>query len=443
MKYRAFCATIGVLIAATVVSAQAPHQPPDQRPAASQPATLTVDGSGGSITFTITPGQAKQLGAVAPAAPPQAKAKRPRGVKPSIKGHANRLKYPKFGVTANFPASFGVIPSQLSYWGNDVDGDCVSAEEAAAKAVWSLQNTGAELFIPSSTLTSWASKYGYLNGADLTEVIETMMLDGITINGTKFTDGSPSTVDWTNLSTLQAAIATGPVKLGVDGDPLENVVGTTNGWFGQSLTGTNEDHCISLIGYGTIAQCYQILGMAMPPAAQAVSGNPGFLTFTWSTIGVLDWQSIQNITSEAYVRNPTTPQEPAPSPTPVPTPAPVPVPTPTPAPTPSPSPTPAPAPNTNTIITLDITTDTLGPLPTGWTWSPSLLPGAQPVQVHKGQKRVVLPHGWFGPESSMTRDPLPADPAVKVAVPATPKPNPEPKPPVKSAPEKAPAKKAA
>lgn len=430
MKYRAFCATIGVLIAATVVSAQAPHQPPDQRPAASQPATLTVDGSGGSITFTITPVQQQIKG-------PAPKLKRQRGVSPTAKGKAAALRFPRFALSATPPASFGVIPSQLSYWGNDVDGDCVSAEEAAAKAVWSLYATGAELFIPSDTLTSWAAKHGFLNGADLSEVVLAMATDGIVVNGTTFTDGTPSSVDWTNAATLQAAIATGPVKIGVDGDPLEQVVGTTNGWFGQGLTGRNEDHCIGLIGYGTIAQCYQFLGVAMPPAAQAVSTQPGYLTFTWSTIGVLDWASIQNITSEAYVRTPTTPQQPVVTPTPAPTPAPVPVPT------PSPSPTPAPAPNTGSIITLDITTDTLGPLPTGWTWSPSLLPGAQPAQVHKGQKRVVLPHGWFGPESSMTRDPLPADPAVKVAVPATPKPNPEPKPPVKSAPEKAPAKKAA
>ena len=165
------------------------------------------------------------------------------------KGPRESAGYPKFTAKVAAPASFCIgLPSQLSYWGNDIYGDCVSAEEAFAKATWSLYATGTELFIPSATLTSWASKHGFLNGADLTEVMETMAASGITVGNTTYTDGTPSTVDWTSLANLQAAIAQGPVKLGVDGDPLENIVGTTNGWFAKDWRGATKTTALTCSG---------------------------------------------------------------------------------------------------------------------------------------------------------------------------------------------------
>ena len=58
----------------------------------------------------------------------------------------------------------------------------------------------AELLIPTSEVVSWASQHGYLNGANLTDVMTTMETDGmVTASGsasTMWCDGPYSAVDW-------------------------------------------------------------------------------------------------------------------------------------------------------------------------------------------------------------------------------------------------------
>ncbi len=64
------------------------------------------------------------------------------------------------------PPSFLMWPIQMSSWNNYTYGDCVSAEEAFAKATAAPQT-----FIPLATVVSWAQTHGYLNGATLTSVM--------------------------------------------------------------------------------------------------------------------------------------------------------------------------------------------------------------------------------------------------------------------------------
>ena len=45
-------------------------------------------------------------------------------------------------------------------WGNAIDGDCVTAEEAFAKAC-----AQPEIFIPDAEAVAWATAGGFLNGA--------------------------------------------------------------------------------------------------------------------------------------------------------------------------------------------------------------------------------------------------------------------------------------
>jgi len=248
------------------------------------------------------------------------------------------ISAPRFVVPPTpLPASYGVIPSQLSYWLNDQYGDCVTAEEAFAKACYSVQIGLPELLIPDATVKAWAKANGVLNGADLTEVMDAMASNGFTVNGTNYTDGSYSAVDYTNDAVLSAAILVGPVKIGVAADQLENVVGTKNGWFGTGFRNDNsEDHCVSLCGFGTTQSLATMLGVQLPSGVNP-SGRAYFL-FTWDTIGIIEQASMVAITGEAWVRNPTTPQQIPPVPTPTPTPTPTPVP-PTPTPNPVPSPT--------------------------------------------------------------------------------------------------------
>jgi hypothetical protein len=236
-------------------------------------------------------------------------------------------------LRANVPTSFGAVPLQLSMWLNDTDGDCVTAEEAFAKAAWFAYIGGPELFVPDSEVQAWASAGGFLNGAVLSDVLEAMAKSGFTVSGTNYTDGPAESVDYTNWATLTSAISAGPVKIGVDADDIEPAVNTTNGasgWFGTGWTDSNnQDHCVSLCGYGTVAECYGFLNIPVPSSAQGNASDEAVLLYTWKSIGVVLFPSMVAVTSEAWLRTPTTPQQvgPGPAPTPGPTPGPTPNPT--------------------------------------------------------------------------------------------------------------------
>lgn len=203
-------------------------------------------------------------------------------------------------IVDSTPAQFAQIPKQLSYWLNNQYGDCVTAEEAFAKACHD-----PEIFIEDDTVRAWAEAGGFLNGADLITVLDAMVTAGFSQNGLLYDDGPPLSVDYTNAASLHNAISRGPVKIGIAATQLENVVGTTNGWFALGFhQDTNMDHCVSLCGYGSIAYCAEALGVAVPGGVDGT--QPGYLLFTWNTIGVIDVPSMLNITSEAWLRAPTT-----------------------------------------------------------------------------------------------------------------------------------------
>ena len=255
---------------------------------------------------------------------------RPRGGIPSPR-HVLAAAYPH-QLTANVPAFFSAIPPQLSMWLNDTDGDCVTAEEAFAKGTWSVMQGLPDLFIPDSEVQSWASAGGFLNGAVLSDVLTAMTQTGFTVDGVQYTDGPAQSVNYPNWDVVTSALATGPVKIGVDADDIEAAVNTTNGasgWYGTGWSDIqNQDHCVGLCGYGTVAQCYQMLIATFPsvvmPSDVNASAN-AVLMFTWKSIGVVEFPSMVGVTGEAWLRTPTTPQQAGPTPTPVnPTPTPTP-----------------------------------------------------------------------------------------------------------------------
>ncbi|MBB2893795.1 peptidoglycan-binding domain-containing protein [Flexivirga oryzae] len=201
------------------------------------------------------------------------------------------------------PPQFFTRPAQISMWGNDVHGDCVTAEEAFAKACHD-----PEIFITDSEAIGWATGHGVLEGAYLPDVLTWMEHDGFRRNGTVYDDGGHSSVDWTNPSRLHGAIAQGPVKIGVAADQLEDAwlsTGGQNGWFATGFHhDDNEDHCTSLCGYGTIGWLAAQLGVSVPASVNA--GAAGYAMFTWNSIGIIDHPSMVAITQEAWVRHPTT-----------------------------------------------------------------------------------------------------------------------------------------
>ncbi len=201
------------------------------------------------------------------------------------------------------PPNFIVIPPKISMWGNDVHGDCVTAEEAFAKAC-----NNPEIFIPDSEVIAWATRHGVLEGANLTEVMQWMQNDGFSDGTHMYNDGPFFSVDWTNPTTLKSAISNGPVKIGIAADQIDTAwhkYGGKSGWFGVGFKpDNNEDHCVTLCGYGTITWLAQQLNVPVP--AGIVGTMPGYALFTWNSIGILDEPSMNAITHEAWLRQPTT-----------------------------------------------------------------------------------------------------------------------------------------
>ena len=201
------------------------------------------------------------------------------------------------------PSNFIVIPQQISMWGNDVHGDCVTAEEAFAKAC-----NNPEIFISDDQVITWATKHGVLEGAYLPDVMTWMENDGFPDGPLTYDDGPHLSVDWTDAGTLQSAISQGPVKIGVAADQIEaawNSTGGRSGWFATGFQDdSNEDHCVSLCGYGSISWLAQQLGVQAP--AEIDGTQAGYAMFTWNSIGIIDVPSMIAITQEAWLRQPTT-----------------------------------------------------------------------------------------------------------------------------------------
>jgi hypothetical protein len=195
------------------------------------------------------------------------------------------------------PSQYLALPSKLSMWWNNVDGDCIAAGEAAAKAT-----TG--IFITDDTVKAWATANNDLNGGDIESLLTTMQTAGFSQDGNTYCDGPHTAVDWTVPATLQSAISRGPVKIGVAAAQLQNVpgIGQANGWFATGFTpDQNLDHDTELLGYGPIDWLAQCLGMPPPR-----NDGPGYALFTWGTVGIIDAPSLLAIVGEAWLRNPTT-----------------------------------------------------------------------------------------------------------------------------------------
>jgi len=206
-------------------------------------------------------------------------------------------------VIGSTPPNHIKIPHKLSFWGNDVYGDCVTAEEAFAKACHDR-----EIFIPNQEAIDWATNHGYLNGAYLINVLDTMLTDGFPKHHHKYDDGNPYAVDWTNAALLENAILHGPVKLGIAADQLDTAYWSTggkSGWFAVGFVPDSaEDHCVSLCGYGTMDWLAHHLHVAVPSGVDGT--KPGYAMFTWNSIGIIDVPSMIAITQEAWLRRPTT-----------------------------------------------------------------------------------------------------------------------------------------
>lgn len=243
-----------------------------------------------------------------------------RGARPTPK--ASLMSAPPFCPKVSAPPMVAMVPSKLSVWGNDSWGCCVSSEEAFAKACYS-----PELFVPEDLVIQWARQHGYLNGADLLEVMRSMQTDGFRVGESQWNDGAPMRVNFAAEWELQNALATGPVKIGIDANALPGGAGDYQGWWTlRADRHYNEDHCVALCGYGKASELFQAMGLQLPQGLPAE--QPGYLLFTWGTIGFVTYQWLMGTCGEAWIRNPTTVilgPGPTPPPPPPPPPSPGPV----------------------------------------------------------------------------------------------------------------------
>lgn len=201
------------------------------------------------------------------------------------------------------PPNFLMAPKKLSMWGNDVHGDCVTAEEAFAKACHNK-----EIFITDAEVIGWATAHNVLEGAYLYNVLDLMQTDGFQQSGHIYDDGPHASVDWTNRTLLTSAISEGPVKIGVAANQLETAWrqnGGRTGWFATGFQpDSNEDHCVSLCGYGTVGWLAGKLNAQLPTGTDG--SKAAYALFTWNSIGIIDEPSMIAITHEAWLRKPTT-----------------------------------------------------------------------------------------------------------------------------------------
>jgi len=114
------------------------------------------------------------------------------------------------------------------------------------------------------------------------------------------------TVDYTSAPDLQSAIAQGPVKIAIDADALPSGAGNQSGWYAlQHGNWRNTDHCVGLSGYGSAAFLYNALKIPLP--AKVSAQTPGFLLFTWDTLGFVTHAWLTGTCVQALWRKPTTP----------------------------------------------------------------------------------------------------------------------------------------
>ena len=202
------------------------------------------------------------------------------------------------------PESFIAWPMRIDFWGNQKAGSSSWAEEAFAKAC-----AEPKVFIPTDVVLVTSQKCGSSNFAEF------LQTHGFQMDRKAYLDGPFHSVDWTNAAALNGAIANvGPVKIGVasanlTSGPQGRVTPGTSGWAICGIpTGRPEDHCASLCGYGPLGALVDLFerhGVKV----NLPSGMPAglcYAMFTWGSIGIVDWQSLTNITGEAWVRNPTT-----------------------------------------------------------------------------------------------------------------------------------------
>jgi len=226
----------------------------------------------------------------------------PRGQFPSPNQDLSVAKRYRGG--GSVPESFMSWPAKIDSWGNGTASNSIWAEEAFAKAC-----AEPKVIIPPEVVLSAARQRGSSNFAEF------MQTRGFQMDHKAYLDGAFNLIDWTNEAALNSAIANiGPVKIGVASGGLSSgaygrVTPGTSGWAVYGLPQDEPgDECASLCGYAPLAALVDLF-RRQGVEVNLPSGMPAglcYAMFISGSIGVIDRQSLMNITGEAWVRSPTT-----------------------------------------------------------------------------------------------------------------------------------------
>jgi hypothetical protein len=210
----------------------------------------------------------------------------------------------RYKAGGSAPESFIAWPIEIGSWGNAKGSNSSWAEEAFAKAC-----AEPKALIQIDVVLSASRECGSSNFAAF------MQTHGFQMDRKAYLDGPFNLVNWTNAPALNGAIANvGPVKIGVASANLVSgsrgqVTPGKSGWAVYGLpAGQPEDHCASLCGYGPLAALVDLFERRRVKV-NLPSGMPTglcYAMFALGSIGIVDRQSLMNITGEAWVRSPTT-----------------------------------------------------------------------------------------------------------------------------------------
>jgi len=212
---------------------------------------------------------------------------------------------PPYEPGGSAPESFLAWPGGTTSWSNEKAVPSAWAEEAFAKAC-----AQPRVSLPASVVLGAARECGSSNFAEF------LQTQGFSMDGVTYLNGPFYSVDWTNTAALHGAIAhVGPVKIGIASADLTSgpqhgqVTPATSGWTVCGLpTDPHEDRFASLCGYGSLAALVELFQQqgVKTEVTPAMPAELCYAVFAWDSIGIIDSQSLLNITGEAWVRSPTT-----------------------------------------------------------------------------------------------------------------------------------------
>ena len=177
----------------------------------------------------------------------------------------------------------------------------------------------------------WFRAHHILNGANEIDVLDAAETDPIIVGSTDYVIGPSATLDYTDSSAIEEAIAFNKcVYWGVDAAYLQKCVGDVSGWVAPVIKTpqTQYDHAVFSPDYGTLDQLATYINQERGVTVTIGSLDPTMLCCsldTWGTLGIVPMPTIQNTTGEAHMIE-SWPNLPTPNPTPTPTPVPTPTP---------------------------------------------------------------------------------------------------------------------